>query len=129
MVQYSLEQMKENYCFNETREELFSLLCEELGHLEEQTDAMKVLVFGSFITEADEPSDIDLIVSIIPCTEWTYSIMKNGIDRQYPDKIDIQYHRNQLFLDSAEKLVEKFNTNPLNKKQGIKVDECIELVI
>lgn len=125
----TLLQFKKKYCFSRTRADLFDKLTAELDNIGEQIEKMRILVFGSFLSEKEEPSDIDIIISLVPNRDSMYMFMTDGLYRLYPEEIDIQYNRHELLLDSAEHLIQVFNKNPFNKKQGITIEECVELCL
>lgn len=121
-------QVREKYGSNEWRRELVQKLEQELAYIRQQVDELVVLIFGSFITDEPNPNDVDLFISFIPSKDKVADILKHGLDRLHPDLIDIQYRKLEYDLFTAEELVEYFNNNPLNFKEGISLDRVIELV-
>lgn len=125
----TLEEFCRKYCFNEHRNELFAYFKEELHNILCQSEKLRVLVFGSFISEKAKPSDIDILISIIPNRDWAYYMLKKGLRRIHKEKVDVQFNKHQFSLESPESLLETFNTNRLNKKEGIRIEEAVEVII
>jgi len=121
-------QVKEKYGFNDWRRELVQKLEQELSYIRQQVDELVVLIFGSFITDEPNPHDVDLFISFKPSKDNVADIIKHGLDRLHPEFIDIQYRKLEYDLFTAEELVEYFNNNPLNFKEGISLDRVIVLV-
>ncbi|MFW5861130.1 MAG: DUF6932 family protein [Spirochaetota bacterium] len=121
-------QLRQRYGFNDWRSELIQKLEQELSYIRQQVDELVVLIFGSFITDEPNPHDVDLFISFKPSQDCVADILRYGLDRLHPDVIDIQYRKLEYDLFSAEELVEYFNNNPLNFREGISLDRVIELV-
>ncbi|HMB19574.1 MAG TPA: hypothetical protein VKQ10_00775 [Spirochaetota bacterium] len=121
-------QVRQRYGFSDWRRELVQKLEQELAYIRLQVDELVVLIFGSFITDEPNPHDVDLFISFKPSKDCVADILRYGLDRLHPDVIDIQYRKLEYDLFSAEELVEYFNNNPLNFRQGISLDRMIELV-
>ncbi len=121
-------QVRQRYGFSDWRRELVQKLEQELAYIRLQVDELVVLIFGSFITDEPNPHDVDLFISFKPSKDCVADILRYGLDRLHPDVIDIQYRKLEYDLFSAEELVEYFNNNPLNFRQGISLDRVIELV-
>jgi predicted nucleotidyltransferase len=121
-------QVRGLYGFNDCRKELMKKLEQELAYIRQQVDKLVVLIFGSFITDEPFPHDVDLFISFIPSKDCVADILTYGLHRLHPDVIDIQYRKLEYDLFSAEELVEYFNNNPMNFKEGISLDRVIELV-
>jgi len=121
-------QVRGLYGFNDFRKELIKKLEQELTYICQQVDELLELIFGSFITDKPFPHDVDLFISFKPSKDCVADILRHGLDRLHPDVIDIQYRKLEYDLFSAEELVEYFNNNPLNFRQGISLDRVIELV-
>src|SRR6056297_808818 len=120
--------VRQRYGFSDWRRELVQKLEQELAYIRLQVDELVVLIFGSFITDEPNPHDVDLFISFKPSKDCVADILRYGLDRLHPDVIDIQYRKLEYDLFSAEELVEYFNNNPLNFRQGISLDRVIELV-
>ncbi|MFW5808477.1 MAG: DUF6932 family protein [Spirochaetota bacterium] len=126
---YSINEFSRKFCFNRYRRELFSLFCEEMQNILRQSSQLRILVFGSFITKKERPSDIDVLISIIPTRESSYRMLKKGLARIHKKRIDVKYSRHQMILESCESLINTFNTNKLNKEKKISIDQAVEVVM
>jgi predicted nucleotidyltransferase len=124
----NLQEFLETYVTNGKRRCLFDKLLEDLQVIKSQCSCMRIIVFGSYITSKLEPNDIDLMISLIPESEYVYDLMTDGLWQKNRKEIDIQYQKAEYFLKDAHQLVVFFNENPLNKEQGICITECIELI-
>ncbi len=124
---YSINEFSKKFCFNSHRSRLFDYFYEELENVKRQSSKMRVLVFGSFITKKEKPSDIDVLISIVPNRDWSYHILKKGLKRIHSDEIDVQFSKQQMFLENCDKLIENFNTNKINKKKKIRINDAVEV--
>jgi predicted nucleotidyltransferase len=126
---YSINDFSRKFCFNNYREWLFQLFEEEIENLLRQSEKLRIIVFGSFITNKEKPSDIDVLISIIPNRDYSYIILKKGLPRLHKEKVDVQYSKHQYFLESCESLIKTFNKNKLNKKDKIVIEDAVEVVL
>lgn len=115
------------YATNERRRDLFKKFIEELQLVRSQCSRLRVIVFGSYITNKEEPNDIDLMISLIPDQDHVFDFMTDGMQQKNDDEVDIQYQKAEYFLKNAQQLVDFFNENPLNKKNGIQIENCVEI--
>ncbi len=123
----TLPEFKAAYARGRRRAELYEKLLEELDNLREQCNSFHIIVFGSYITDKKEPGDIDLMISLIPRQDCVYDIIINGLRRIHEKEIDIQYQKAQYYLKNTRQLVDYFNSNPLNRKEEIKIFRAVEL--
>lgn len=123
----NIDEFAEQYVTNERRRILFEKLLEELQLIRSQCRRFRVIVFGSFITNKEKPNDIDLMISIIPDQDHIFDFMTDGMQQKNDDEVDIQYQKAEYFLKNAQQLVDFFNENPLNKKNGIQIQNCVEI--
>ncbi len=124
----NLQEFLDAYVTNEKRKRLFDKFLEDLQVIKSQCSCMRIIVFGSYITSKLEPNDIDLMISLIPESEYVYDLMTDGLWQKNRKEIDIQYQKAEYFLKDAQQLVVFFNENPLNKEKGICITECVELI-
>lgn len=124
----TIKEFRAKFVTNTHRAGLFKCFQVELKKLREQCKEYRMIVFGSFLTKKKKPGDIDLIISLIPDKNCVYSIMTQGLDREYCEEIDIMYHKAEYFLMSAEQLITYFNENPRNFNKFIALTEAVELV-
>jgi predicted nucleotidyltransferase len=128
IIKLNLQEFFETYVTNEKRNSLFDKLLEDLQVIKFQCSCMRIIVFGSYITPKLEPNDIDLMISLVPESDYVYDFMTDGLWQKNRKEIDIQYQKAEYFLKDAQQLVVFFNENPLNKEKGICITECVELV-
>jgi hypothetical protein len=125
---YTPAELHETFVWNERRSYLFGLLMEDLALIRSQCAVVKVLVFGSFITDKEEPRDIDLLLSFIADRDCVYEVWTKGLRLNHPDEVDVHYYKTQLFIKDAEGLLKHFNSNPKNELYGIAITDAAEIV-
>ena len=126
--QLDLDGFSEAYVTTERRKHLFDKFLEDLRVIKSQCSCMRIIVFGSFITSKKEPNDIDLMISLIPESEYVYDFMTDGLWQKNRDEVDVQYQRAEYFLKDAQQMVAFFNENPINKEKGVRIAKCVELI-
>ncbi len=123
----TLEELSGIYAGNEQRKRLFGLFVNELASIKKQCSRLRVLVFGSYITEKSNPRDIDVLISLIPSEECVYALWTEGLHREHPEEVDVHYYKTQRYMKDAEGLLEHFNNNPKNELQGIVIHDAVEI--
>lgn len=126
--QLDLDDFSEAYVTTDRRKYLFDKFLEDLRVIKSQCSCMRIIVFGSYITSKSEPNDIDLMISLIPGSEYVYDFMTDGLWQKNRNEVDVQYQRAEYFLKDAQQLVAFFNENPINREKGICITECVELI-
>ena len=119
MLRISLEELGNKYATSTQRKELFGHLCEEIQDWKEHTTALKVWVYGSFITREGEPNDIDVLASCVG-----FSLKERHKD------VHVRYEVSER-VRSKQETVDWFNAHPYNIEKGIRlsIDEVTELVL
>ena len=125
----TLEEFRTAYAINDRRRHLIDELLEELKVIARQCRKFSIIVFGSYITDKDEPDDIDVLISLLPKKECVFAIMKEGIEKEHQKEVDIQFQRGEYYTKSAESLIDFFNENPFNLKKGIRIRKAVELLV
>jgi len=127
VARMTLEELSGRFAVNEQRRRLFDLLVDELASIQTQCRSLRVLVFGSYISDKDSPHDIDILISLIPNEECVYALWTGGLRREHPDEVDVHYYKTQRYIKDAEGLLEHFNSNPKNELQGIAIRDAVEI--
>ncbi len=128
LARLTLEEFSGRYASNEQRKRLFELFVEELKSIRSQCSSLRILVFGSYITNKSVPRDIDVLISLIPSEDCMYALWTGGLRREHPDKVDVHYYKTQLYMKDADGLLEHFNANPKNELQGIAIHDAVEII-
>lgn len=126
--QLDMHSFFEAYVTTERRKYLFDKFLEDLQVIKSQCNCLRIIIFGSYITSKTEPNDIDLMISLIPESEYVYDFMTDGLRQKNRNEVDVQYQKAEYFLKDAQQLIAFFNENPINKEKGICITECIELI-
>jgi predicted nucleotidyltransferase len=124
---YTLDEFREAFASGDRRKYLYGLFLEELALIQSQCAVVRVLVFGSYITEKEEPHDIDLLISLIADSDCVYEVWARGLRRVHPDEVDVHYYKTQLYVKDAEGLLRHFNANPKNELYGIAIRDAVEI--
>lgn len=127
ITSYTAGEFRERFAYNERRRHLCDLLLDELELIRSQCSIVRVLVFGSYITDKEEPRDIDLLLSLIAGKECVYEVWTKGLRLNHPDEVDVHYYKTQLYIKDGEGLLAHFNANPKNELYGISIHEAAEI--
>jgi predicted nucleotidyltransferase len=127
IVSYTTGDFRERFAGNERRRYLYDLFMEELALIRSQCSIVRVLVFGSYITDKEEPRDIDLLLSLIAGKDCVYEVWTKGLRLNHPDEVDVHYYKTQLYIKDAEGLLRHFNSNPKNELYGIAINDAAEI--
>jgi predicted nucleotidyltransferase len=128
ITSYTPDEFRKTFAYNKRRRYLYGLLREELALIKCQCTAVRVLVFGSYITDKEEPRDIDLLLSLIAEKERVYEVWTKGLRLTHPDEVDVHYYKTQLYIKDGECLLAHFNANPKNELYGIAIREAVEII-
>jgi hypothetical protein len=127
ITSYRSPDFYKTFAYNERRKYLYGLLLEELALVRSQCATVRVLVFGSYISDKEEPRDIDLLLSLIADSECVYEVWTKGLRLNHPDEVDVHYYKTQLYIKDAESLLKHFNANPKNELYGIAINDAVEI--
>ena len=127
ITSYTAGGFRERFAYNERRRYLYDMLLEELELIKSQCSIVRVLVFGSYITDKEEPRDIDLLLSLIADRDCVYEVWTKGLRLDHPDEVDVHYYKTQLYIKDAEGLLKHFNENPRNELYGISILDAAEI--
>lgn len=126
----TIPEFKEKHVSNERREELFASFSDEIAYMKDFLEEIKIAVFGSFITEKDLPNDIDIIV-MGTFNDTGYQMQTEHFPRLIPTKNGNIHRKSKFYTGKIEKsiaeLVDDFNEDTNNKKEGIFISEFIEI--
>ncbi len=125
----TLKEFRTTYAINDRRRHLIKELLGELEVIARQCRKFSIIVFGSYISDKDEPGDIDVLISLLPKKNCVYALLKKGLEKEHEKEVDIQFQRGEYYTRSAESLVDYFNENPLNLKKGIRIRRAVELLV
>jgi len=129
LEQINLRAFRKRFATNDRRREIFQSLVDELGLLRSQCQAMRVLVFGSYITDKDEPGDVDVLVSGVPRQDIAFEVEVHGFARgEHPD-VDLFWERAVRFPATPERLIERFNRNASNRESHIEIVRVVEVLM
>lgn len=123
----SLAEFHRRFVYNGRRRKLLVLLLDELAAIEEVSTKMRLLIFGSFITDKEQPGDIDALVSLVGRKEHFREIQKNGVPRRQPDAIDLFTYMSVRFLFTPERILDEFNHNFKNRENHIILTDAVHI--
>lgn len=123
----NVEEFISLYVTNQRREELFAGLRIQLSSIMEDSSSIRVIIFGSFLTNREYPGDIDVLVSAVIRHEAVVHYISHDVRRPIRDGVDLYLFRCASFISEAEALVAKFNTNKNNVKHGVLIDRAVEI--
>ena len=119
-------EFKKVFGFNKHRLDLLSCFETEYNIIQEYTSRHRVVVYGSFITNKETPSDIDILLE---------SVHNGGSEYPPPFKFERQIQIRQRYprlnrnykLPTAKDMVLNFNNHKTNKEKDISIKDYIEL--
>ncbi len=126
----NLAEFYKRFAVNAARKKLYRKFVAELAMLRRQSEEIRIVVFGSYVTDKETPGDIDVLASIIVDDDNFLDLVQNGVRQRFPDAVDFHMHRASRFLKTGEKLVENFNEFSLNREKGIRIETggAVEIV-
>ncbi len=133
--QMRLNDIKHKFCTNEHRKKLFDALCDEVNYMEENSEELIILLFGSFISDKIEPSDIDILISIKlknVSLKWSNGKLLDPLpikNKKYVDRKSSHLSALEIKpeLKDPEQMLAEFNYNGDNIRNGIRIKEYIKI--
>lgn len=126
----NIEEFRRRYATNRHREYLFSEFKEYLDHTSEFLLPYNVLVFGSFVTVKENPSDVDILVHgyVKDCKIDEFDIRSFQTKGYLHIKLEISAMKQTFKLRTCREIVEWFEESEKNKNRSITVGkyECID---
>ena len=121
----TLAQFHSAFVYNRRRRRLLVALLDELAGIAERSTKMRVVVFGSFMTDKEMPGDVDALVCAVAKDEFVLELQENGFPRRQPDDVDMFTYLSVRFLFTPERLVDEFNTNYKNRENQVVLENGI----
>ena len=118
MPEITLAQLEEQHATSDLRRELLAKFQEELAEWQGYLADINIWLFGSFLSDKQEPGDIDVLLA---------GRLKPGapLPPKLPRKHKGEVHLLSIIgtgaLANKERLVQKFNAQEGNVKKGIQV--------
>jgi predicted nucleotidyltransferase len=124
-----LEELKIKYATNEHREQLYTDLMDYLKVLENELEPYMVILFGSYITEKDEPKDIDMLIHGYYKKFPDYAVRKSvkGEHPIHSHSVNVSITIGEMILMSAEDVVNRFVNSEKNEEIELKIDNHVKL--
>jgi predicted nucleotidyltransferase len=124
----SIQEFKNEYSFNEYRETMISSFEDYLDYLKSIFKNFKVVIFGSFITEKEDPNDIDILVFGSLNNKGKSDILSQGGKLKKYDYIHSKFQTTNDVIETNQ-MICKFNNEPTNVESGISIKNYIEINI
>jgi predicted nucleotidyltransferase len=108
---------------------MIATLKQYLSELLEITTKVQVIVFGSFITQKEQPNDIDILLSCYDSNGYN-KILIRLLNKQYIEgkpQIHIFTQENATAVNGYN-LIYAFNEDKNNKIKGIEIKEFVEII-
>ncbi len=124
-----MEEFRKTYAVNSHRNRIFLEFLDYANAVNEYLSPYLLLVYGSFISEKENPNDIDILLHGFVKTrklrkfDIRMLLSKNSIHVTN----DISALMQETKLMTARELVEWFESGEENKAKGIKVGEWVQI--
>lgn len=120
------EEFVATYCTSARREELFAELKHAMRIVRESMDPVRVVVYGSFVTEKEFPGDIDvLLCGDLRPERWTSEPFQPPSSETVHIKATVRLPGPKPTLPDAESMIAGFNE--ANRTKDIAVGHWVEL--
>jgi hypothetical protein len=107
---------------------MIATLKQYLSELLEITTKVQVIVFGSFITQKEQPNDIDILLSCYDSDDYKKLCIQLLNKKYFEQKPKIHPFRQENSTNvSGTDLVSAFNEELNNKNKEIKITDYIEI--
>jgi Family of unknown function (DUF6932) len=129
----TLDEFKKRYGKNPHREKLLLSLEDFSASLRARFSCYRTLAYGSFITEKNEPNDIDIIICIASSPKDSGFNLRRKAQEFADDNLDIftlslkTSFDEEIKVPTAVEMQMKFNSLPNHVEKGINCDSFIEL--
>jgi len=130
MAGVSLDQLEQQFAVNTHRMGLLTKFKDELLDWQAYLTELRIWLFGSYLTDKDQPGDIDVLLAgrLKPGTP-----LPPKLPRKYRDDIHVMPELRFGIgeLASKEQLVQKFNEDEGNMNRGIQISvhQVIDLLL
>lgn len=125
-MKVTIHNLRERYAWNDTRSDLLACLERDLEKVAHALVSYRVVIYGSFVSNKDEPRDIDvLLTGNFKPGEFPPISFVSGSHVHWKTYLSEGHSPS---LPSAEQMVVSFNSEPANRAKGIEVKEWVELV-
>lgn len=124
-----MDEFREAYVFNSHRNRIFLELQDYANTVNEYLSPYLLIVFGSFISEKEKPSDIDILLHGFVITrkfrkfDIRMLLSRNSVHVEN----DISALMRESKLMTASELVEWLESSEKNRSRGIKVGKWVQL--
>ena len=126
-----IQKFKSEFVFNTHRQEMYANFEEYLEYLKSIFEFVTIIVFGSFITEKEQPNDIDILVFGNPNKKGWNEIderlkINRGLSLDTKEFINTKFEIILSPID-ADCMINQFNNQENNKQKGIEIKNYIEI--
>ena len=127
-----IEEFRAQFGTSSRRGSLVDSLENYIDCLNSSFSAIRVLVFGSFISDRSEPRDVDIIVHAVALPHDACFNSLGKLSDFAPEGIDVRGTLTSTFdkapkLAEADTMVSDFNADKKNKESGIVCDSWVEI--
>ncbi len=132
-MKLTLEEIRNKFGYNERREAQLEDLESLLADICNEFSGKRVLLYGSFITGEENPSDIDVMVSLeamppdAACGKYMFP---RDLERGVIDIFATRFAKSlceRLGVQTAEEMVADFNNRNSHIENGIECKDWIEI--
>lgn len=126
----NITEFREKYATNDHRINLFASFEKFIENAEEYLSPFSIAIYGSYITEKDNPSDIDIILHGFVKNEKfdTYNPALFRLESPIHIKAFISQSFGDKQLKNMNKIISEFSSSEENKKKNFRVDSYVEIV-
>ncbi len=127
MPEITIEELEKQYSTNEHRKELLDQFKDELGEWRDYLAEVRIWLFGSYLTDKEQPEDIDILLAGRLKTGTSFP---PKLPRKHKDRIHVISNLGTGMLSTKNDLIQKFNSNQNNVVKNIKLsaDEVVDLL-